>query len=284
MATLNSTKINGKLSISCSNESPIEITCTSAYSNYNESIRMHPYDSSNNTSIIFCGANNTGSSGTSDTTWTFYNHEGEFHIRHNTSDAIYINRAAAIYIYRTIQLSNDIIFANNTWNLVGDDCYMGDHNIAGAFCLKGANGTTNLSFFAQGSDTNYKQITYDGTTLYLNGTANYANSAGSATTATNATNAEYPSIYGGSITHSYWPGAFPNNSSGYTRMFGYALNHGSVNSAQDKGDIIFALKPVGSTAAELNVGIDGNYWQRCGQPVVSVASYSNGVLNLAAGY
>lgn len=293
MATLNSTKINGKLSISCSNESPIEITCTAAYANYNESIRMHPYNSSYNTSIIFCGANNTGSSGTSDTTWIFYNHEGGFHIRHNTSDAIYIYRDAAIYVYRNIQLSKDVTFANNTWNLVGDDCYIGDHNIAGAFCLKGANGTTNISFYAQGSDTNYKQITYDGTTLYLNGTASYANSAGtassanyatSAASATNATSAEFPSLYGGNIAHSYWTGAFPNGSSGFTQMFGYSLNHGNVNSAQDTGDIVFALKPVGSTTAELNIGIDGNYYQRSGQPVVSVASYSSGVLSLQAGY
>lgn len=30
-------------------------------------------------------------------------------------------------------------FANNTWYLVGDDAYIGDHNIAGTFCIKSAN-------------------------------------------------------------------------------------------------------------------------------------------------
>lgn len=30
-------------------------------------------------------------------------------------------------------------FANNTWYLVGDDAYIGDHNIGGTFCIKSAN-------------------------------------------------------------------------------------------------------------------------------------------------
>lgn len=30
-------------------------------------------------------------------------------------------------------------FANNTWYLVGDDVYIGDHNISGTFCIKSAN-------------------------------------------------------------------------------------------------------------------------------------------------
>ncbi len=38
-------------------------------------------------------------------------------------------------------------FANGTWNLVGDDAYMGDHNIGGAVCFVGANGGTKISFF-----------------------------------------------------------------------------------------------------------------------------------------
>lgn len=31
-------------------------------------------------------------------------------------------------------------FANNTWYLVGDDTYIGDHNLSGMFCIKAANG------------------------------------------------------------------------------------------------------------------------------------------------
>ena len=38
-------------------------------------------------------------------------------------------------------------FANNTWYNVGDDAAIGDHNIAGAFCIKGLNGTPNIRLF-----------------------------------------------------------------------------------------------------------------------------------------
>ena len=37
-------------------------------------------------------------------------------------------------------------FANNTWNSMGDDCYIGDNNIAGCVALKGMNGSTGLYF------------------------------------------------------------------------------------------------------------------------------------------
>lgn len=254
--------INSKLSVTANNNVPLEIFSGEGNDNYADGIRLHPYDSDSDTSIIFCGSDNTGSSGMSSKSWCIYNHDGEFHIRDNTSDAILINGGNSIDLYRSVT------FANNRWNKVGDDVYVGNHNISGGFCLKGANADTKLAFFTP-DESQYKSITYDGNMLHLEG---YADSA------------EYPSIYGGNIAHSHWAGAFPNSSNGYTLMFGYALSHGSVNSAQDTGDILFALKPVGSAMAELNIGIDGNYWQRGGQPVVSVASYSNGVLSLQAGY
>ena len=45
---------------------------------------------------------------------------------------------------------NPITFPNSTWNLVGDDCYIGDHDIAGRFCIKtvpGAAGNAGITFF-----------------------------------------------------------------------------------------------------------------------------------------
>lgn len=42
-------------------------------------------------------------------------------------------------------MSGALNLANNILNAVGDDCYFGDQNVAGGFCLKGANGTTNLT-------------------------------------------------------------------------------------------------------------------------------------------
>lgn len=73
-------------------------------------------------------------------------------------------------------------FANGTWYVVGDDAYIGDHNIGGGLGLLGANGNTRLDFCQYGNAENYKSITFDGSTLHLDGNCNYANSAGNADT------------------------------------------------------------------------------------------------------
>jgi len=60
-------------------------------------------------------------------------------------------------------------FANATWNLVGNDIYMGDHNVAGGLCLKGNTGTTNLTMYSQ-DETTTATITQNGTGFTLTGT------------------------------------------------------------------------------------------------------------------
>ena len=47
------------------------------------------------------------------------------------------------------RMTGALNYANDTWNLLGDDVYFGDHNIGGGFCLKGANNTTKLVFYKQ---------------------------------------------------------------------------------------------------------------------------------------
>lgn len=71
-------------------------------------------------------------------------------------------------------MSGALNFANGTWNLVGDDSYMGDCNIGGQLCIMGANGTTGLSFHKYGDASIRKSITFDGNTLYMNGSCDYA--------------------------------------------------------------------------------------------------------------
>ena len=78
-------------------------------------------------------------------------------------------------------------FANGTWYSVGDDAAIGDHNVGGGLGVKALNSTTTRIDLCYKDDaSNYKSITYDGTTLYMNGNCNYANSAGSASSATTA--------------------------------------------------------------------------------------------------
>ena len=59
-------------------------------------------------------------------------------------------------------------FANNTWYLVGDDVYIGDHNNAGIFCIKSAN-SDNVSGIAlyNSNETAAARLWFDNTSLKL---------------------------------------------------------------------------------------------------------------------
>lgn len=60
-------------------------------------------------------------------------------------------------------------FDNNTWYLVGDDVYIGDHNIAGTFCIKPAN-SDNVSGIAlyNSSESNCAKLWFDNANINLN--------------------------------------------------------------------------------------------------------------------
>ena len=53
-------------------------------------------------------------------------------------------------------------FANGTWNTVGDDAYMGDHNIGGGFCIMGANDITRLVLVNKDNQADYACIQFGG--------------------------------------------------------------------------------------------------------------------------
>lgn len=85
-------------------------------------------------------------------------------------------------------MSGALNFANDTWNHVGDDVQIGDHNTSGSFYIQGLNGATNIKLKKKGDTSagsgNSATITYDGGNLIidktiqanLNGTADKANS------------------------------------------------------------------------------------------------------------
>lgn len=81
-------------------------------------------------------------------------------------------------------LTGALNLANGTLNLAGDDCYFGDQNIAGGFCLKGANGTTNLTFINKDNPTQMASLSYAGGNLISNATIQ-GNLSGTATSANN---------------------------------------------------------------------------------------------------
>lgn len=65
-------------------------------------------------------------------------------------------------------ISGALNFANGTWNLVGDDAYMGDHNIGGSFCIMGANDTTRLGLVNKDNQGDYALVEYGGGNLNFN--------------------------------------------------------------------------------------------------------------------
>ena len=81
-------------------------------------------------------------------------------------------------------ITGPLNFANGTWNLVGDDSYMGDHNISGTFCIKGANGETGIALVNVNNESDYARISYNGGNINFNKKI-AANLAGNADTATN---------------------------------------------------------------------------------------------------
>ena len=69
------------------------------------------------------------------------------------------------------QFGGSVTFANNTLNLVGDDCYMGDQDRAGCVCIKGNNGETGLCFIGYSNAGTNNTIRYnEGHGLYVQGT------------------------------------------------------------------------------------------------------------------
>ena len=59
-------------------------------------------------------------------------------------------------------------FANNTWYLVGDDAYIGDHNLGGYFCVKSANDSTSVGISLWNRAGNdHANIWFDNTNINL---------------------------------------------------------------------------------------------------------------------
>ena len=78
-------------------------------------------------------------------------------------------------------VSGPINFANGAWNTVGDDAYMGDHNVGGGFCIMGINDTTKLVLVNKDNPDDYAVVQYSGGNLEFSKTlgASITGSAGS---------------------------------------------------------------------------------------------------------
>ena len=90
-------------------------------------------------------------------------------------------------------MSGALNFANCTWNHVGGDVQIGDHNTSGSFYIQGLNGPTNIKLKKKGDTStgtgDSATITYDGGNLIIDKTIQ-ANLSGNASTATKAVSAD----------------------------------------------------------------------------------------------
>mgnify|MGYP006920302463 FL=1 len=144
-------------------------------------------------------------------------------------------------------MSGALNFANGTWNLVGDDSYMGDCNRAGHFGIKAAN------------------TTYPGIAFYNNANAHLGNLT----------------AYSGNIRYGVYSLQFLDNgntsvgASTWTNPFS-AYDKDAVKDGQaicvwgqsshlnnlsiDSGGMSLWLKRVSANAATLNMVLDGEYY------------------------
>lgn len=126
-------------------------------------------------------------------------------------------------------MKGGITFANNTWNLVGDDAYMGDHNIGGAVCFVGANGGTKIVLCNRSNLGDYAYFGYEGGNILTNKTiaANItgnANSADNGVTASGKTGAGIYYVRFGNGTQMCWGFYKESDHSGST-SFPVAFNN-----------------------------------------------------------
>lgn len=101
---------------------------------------------------------------------TYVYNPSNFHVSAANNDGNGAN-IANTYLKRSGgTMTGALNFANGTWNLVGDDSYMGDHNVSGTFCVKGANGETGIALVNVNNEEDYARISYGGGNINFNKT------------------------------------------------------------------------------------------------------------------
>lgn len=153
-------------------------------------------------------------------------------------------------------------FANGTWNLVGDDSYMGDCNVSGHFGIKAANTTyPGISFFNNAN-------AYLGSLTAYSGNIKYG-----------AYSLQFLDNGNTSVGASTWTNPF----SAYDKN---AVKDGQAicvwgqsshlsNLATDSGDMSLWLKRVNANAATLNMVLDGEYYANGNQRLAHVSEIPN---------
>lgn len=160
------------------------------------------------------------------------------------------NHTHSQYIKRTGDtMSGPLNFANNTWNLVGDDSYIGDCDISGHFGIKAANTTyPGIAFYDNSNNRLGKLTAYSGNIRYGSYSLQFLDNGNTTVTSSTWTNP----------FSSYNASAVADNQA--ICVWGQASK--LTNLSSDTGDISLWLRRVNASVATLNMVLDGYFWQK----------------------
>lgn len=157
-------------------------------------------------------------------------------------------------------------FANGTWNLVGDDSYMGDCNVSGHVGIKAANTTyPGIAFFNNAS-------TYLGNLTAYSGNIKYG-----------AYSLQFLDNGNTSVRVSTWTNPFSAYNSNAIAdgqaicVWGQASQLSNLST--DTGDMSLWLKRVNAKAATLNMVLDGEYYAGGNQRLAHVSEIPTSLKN-----
>lgn len=153
-------------------------------------------------------------------------------------------------------------FANNTWNLVGDDSYIGDCNISGHFGIKAANTTyPGITFFNNAS-------TFLGNLTAYSGNIKYG-----------AYSLQFLDNGNTSVSASTWTNPFSNYNSNAVAdgqaICVWGQSSYLSNLSTDTGNMSLWLKRINANVATLNMVLDGEYYAQGFQRLAHVSEIPN---------
>lgn len=157
-------------------------------------------------------------------------------------------------------------FANNTWNKVGDDSYMGDCNVSGHVGIKAAN------------------TTYPGVTFFNNASTRLGNlTAYSGNIKYEAYSLQFLDNGNTSVNASTWTNPFSTYNSNAVAdgqaICVWGQSSYLHNLASDTGDMSLWLKRVNAKGATLNMVLDGEYYANGNQRLAHVSEIPTSLKN-----
>lgn len=176
-------------------------------------------------------------------------------------------------------LTGSLTLANGTWNMVGDNVYIGDHNIAGAFCVKPANTEKSSIVLYNTDETVMNMLTFDGTNPTWNGNyiyhqgnkPTYSDVGAPSTTGTNASGSWPINITGTAsfvdmISGTSGSSAVPLNDIGVGKIkYYYNVNNsldGNMPAVNNANGILYLNTHSGEYGYQLGFSSNGNIYYR----------------------